>query len=219
MNRYKFQEKFEGIGSKSRKMRKKTVMIVGIGGLGSIVADMLHREGINLRIVDKGRIELPDLQRQTTYFEEDDNKFKAKQIKKRLEVVNSKGSIKIFHEELTKDNAFLLDSADVVVDCSNNLETMKVVGDHVKKKIPLMNCKYSGSEGAIFISNKKHLFKEVIDKIKVGDIKEKGSISATTHLAAGIIVANVLKTLVGEKITDNFIVFNVWNDQIRRIHL
>jgi len=217
MNRYDFQELFKGIGAKSAYLRKKNVMIIGAGGLGTVVADMLHREGVQLRIVDKGRVELPDIQRQTLYIEDDNNRFKAKQVKKRLEIIDAKNSVKTFHEELVKDNLFLLDSADVIIDCSNDLETMKMIGDYVKKKTPLINCKYAGSNGAIFISGKKHLFKKVVDKIKIEDIENEGIINATVHLAAGIIVSQALKTLVGEKITDNFIVFDVWKDQIRRV--
>lgn len=219
MTRHEFQEKFEGIGKKSSDLRKKSVMIVGAGGLGSVVADMLHREGVQLRIVDKGRVELPDLQRQALYLDEDDNKFKAKQIKKRLETVDSKNKVRTFHEELVKDNLFLLDSADAIVDCSNDLEIMAMVGNHVKKKIPLISCKYAGSKGAIFNSGKKHLFKEVVDKIKVGDIADNGIVNATVHMAAGVVAAQVMKILVGEKITDHFILFDVWKDQIRRVNI
>ncbi|MBC8500427.1 MAG: ThiF family adenylyltransferase [Nanoarchaeota archaeon] len=219
MNRYDFQELFKGIGAKSADLRKKNVMIIGAGGLGTVVADMLHREGVQLRIVDKGRVELPDIQRQTLYIEDDNNRFKAKQVKKRLEIIDAKNSVKTFHEEMVNDNLFLLDSADVIIDCSNDLETMKMIGDYVKKKTPLINCKYAGSNGAIFISGKKHLFKKVVDKIKIGDIENEGIINATVHLAAGVIVSQALKTLIGEKITDNFIVFDVWKDQIRRVSI
>ena len=217
--RYKFQEKFSSIGNKSAGLRKKVVTIIGAGGLGSVVADMLFREGVDIRIIDKGRIEIPDLQRQSLYVEEQDNKFKAKEVKKKLEEIDSKNKVKTFHEELVKDNLFLLDSTDLIIDCSNNTETMEIIADYVKKKTPLINCKYAGSEGAIFISDKKHLYKEVIDKVKIGEIEEKGIINATVHLAAGVMVSQALKTLVGEKITDNFIVFDVWKDQIRRISI
>ncbi|MFC2133929.1 ThiF family adenylyltransferase [Bacteroidota bacterium] len=219
MSRYDFQEKFSSIGSKGAALRKKSVMIIGAGGLGSVVAEMLHREGVNLRIVDKGRIELNELQRQTLYIDEDDNKFKAKQIKKRLETIDFKNKVKTFHEELEKDNLFLLNTADVVIDCSNDMEIMEMIGNHIKKKIPLINCKYAGSQGAIFISGKKHLFKEVVEKIKVGDIEKEGIINATVHLAAGVIVSQTLKTLVGEKVTDNFIVFDVWKNNIRKVSI
>lgn len=219
MTRYKYQELFSGIAGMSADLRKKTVTIIGVGGLGTVVAEMLHREGIQLRIIDMGRIELVDIQRQALYCEEEDNKFKAKVVKKRLEEIDSKGKVKTFHEELEKDNLFLLDSADMIIDCSNNLETMSMVGNYVKKKIPLINCKYAGSEGAIFISDKKHLFKEVVDKVKIGEIKDVGALNATTHLAAGIIVSQALKSLVNEKLTDNFIIFDVWKDNIRRVHI
>ena len=217
MSRYENQERFEGFNGKTSDLKKKTVMIIGVGGLGSTIADMLNREGVPLRIVDKGRVLEADLQRQSAFLQEDDTKFKAKQIKKRLETVSEKNNVKIFHEDLVKENMFLINSADIVMDCSNDSETMKLIADHVKKKQHLINCKYAGSEGAIFISDKKHLYKKILNKIKVGDIKNKGVINATVHLAAGIMVAQVLKILVGEKITDNLIIFNVWKDQIRRV--
>ncbi|MFH1770678.1 MAG: ThiF family adenylyltransferase [archaeon] len=217
--RYKFQEKFSGIGEMGPDMRKKTVMIIGAGALGSVVAEMLHREGVQLRIVDKGRIDIPDLQSQALFIEEDDNKFKAKQIKKHLEEIDSKNTVKTFHEDLMKENLFLLDAADVIIDCSNNMEAMEIVGNYIKKKKPLINCKYAGSQGAIFIGDKKYLFKDVVDKIKIGTMKDEGLINATVHLAAGVIVSQTLKTLVNEKVTDNFIVFDVWKDQIRRISI
>ena len=118
---------------------------------------------------------------------------------------------------MIKENIFLINSADIVIDCSNDIETMKMIANHIKKKQHLINCKYAGSEGAIFISDKKHLYNKALPKVKVGDIEEQGIINATIHLAAGIMVAQVLKILVGEKITDNLIIFNVWKDQIRRV--
>ncbi len=217
--RFKYQELFEGIGEKGADLRKKTVMIIGAGGLGSAVADMLHREGIKLRIVDKGRIETADIQRQSLYTTEDDNKFKAKIIKKHLETIDPTNKVKTFHEELTKENLFLLDSAEVVIDCSNDLETMTLVGNYAKKKIQLINCKYSGSKGTIFISDRKHYFKDVVERLKCKGIEKEGIISPVTHLAAAIMVAQALKILVKEEITDNFIQFDTWKDLIRRISI
>jgi molybdopterin/thiamine biosynthesis adenylyltransferase len=220
MTRYTFQEKFVEIGDKAADMRKKTVMIIGAGGLGSTVADMLHREGINIRVVDKGRILIDELQRQSLYEEDEDSKFKAKQIKKKLENVNFKNKVRTFHEELVKENAFLMDSADVVIDCSNNLETMELVGKYVKKKISLISCKYAGSEGVIFISGRKHYYKDVTDKMaKVGNIEEKGIINAGIHFAAGIIVSETLKSLLGKETSDNLITYNIWDNKIRKSNL
>ncbi len=220
MSRHKYQALFKAIGEKSAELRKKTIMIIGAGGLGSTIADMLHREGLCLRIVDKDRIYFEEIQRLSLYEEDDENKFKAKQIKKRLEMVDFKNKVRTFHEELEKENAFLLDSADLVIDCSNNLETMTLVGTHAKKKISLISCKYSGSEGAIFISNKKHNYKEVADKFeKIKDIETNGIINAACHFAAGIIVSQALKILVGESAEDNFITFDVWDNKVKKTKL
>ena len=217
--RFKYQELFSEIGSKAKDLRKKTVMIIGAGSVGSVVAEMLHREGINIRIVDMGRVNADSIQNEALYLLEDDNKFKAKQVKKRLESIDDKNQVKTFHEELSEDNLFLLDSADLVIDCSNDFKTMKMVGNHIKKKNFLISCKHSGSKGFIFISDKKYYLKEVFDKIKLDEVKKDGFISPVSYLAGAIIVAHALKTLVGAKISDNFISFDVWKDQIRRINI
>jgi molybdopterin/thiamine biosynthesis adenylyltransferase len=207
--RFELQEKALG-----KNIRDKTIMIIGIGGLGSVVAEMLHREGIGIRLVDKGRVEIQELSRQTLFIEEDETKFKAKQIKKYLEDIYFKGKVKTFHEELVKENLFLLDSADVVIDCSNDQETNTLVGNYVKKKSPLITCRYSGTGGEIFISDKKKLFKDA--KFKTKPIEEVGIVNATVHFAAGLIVANSIRTLLGEKDLDNFLTFDVMKNMIRK---
>ena len=85
--RYSRHELVEQIGFKAQNMRSKTVTVLGLGGVGTVVAEILVRSGINVRIIDKGRILEEDLQRSFLFLEDDINKFKAKQAKKRLELI------------------------------------------------------------------------------------------------------------------------------------
>ncbi|MBU1974990.1 MAG: ThiF family adenylyltransferase, partial [Nanoarchaeota archaeon] len=74
--RYKYQTLFSEIGEKGQKeLEKKTVTIVGVGGVGSAVAMFLARSGVNLRLVDKDRVYEDELQRQAIYTEDQINKF------------------------------------------------------------------------------------------------------------------------------------------------
>ena len=86
--RYEAQAKFKEIGEKGQKaLEGKNIAVVGLGNLGSTISEMLLRAGFNLRLIDKGRVELTELSGQAMYLEEDHSKFKAKQAKKYMEII------------------------------------------------------------------------------------------------------------------------------------
>lgn len=209
--RYAKHELVEQLTGKTAELRKKTVTIIGIGAVGSVVAEMLVRVGINLRIIDRGRILEDELQRQSLFLEEDINKFKAKQAKKRLEAINADVSIKSFHEELTPQNIYLVES-DLVIDCSNTLEVSLMVDKHCfKKKIPMIYSYVAGTQGQIFIIDKKISLSQISDYVENQRISEKGIMAATLHTAAGIVGAKVAKLLLGMSHQDNMLSFDIWD--------
>ena len=62
------------------------VMIVGCGGVGSIVASHLARSGVrNFCLIDYANVDLPDMNRQLTYFPKDIGKPKVDVLKQYLE--------------------------------------------------------------------------------------------------------------------------------------
>lgn len=209
--RYSKHELVSQIGEKAVVMRKKTVTVVGIGAVGSVVAEMLVRVGINVRIVDKGRILEDELQRQTLFLQEDVNKFKAKQAKKRLEAINPDTQIKAFHEDLTEQTMYLVD-ADLVIDCSNDLNVSLLIDKYCfKKKIPMIYCFVSGTQGQIFIVNKKVSLSKISDYVENQRIREKGVMSATIHTAAGIVGSKAAKLLLGLSHQNNMLTFDIWD--------
>ncbi|MFH1505546.1 MAG: HesA/MoeB/ThiF family protein [archaeon] len=213
--RYDVQIAFKEIGEKGQEaLKKKIVSIVGVGGLGSVIADMLTRAGVSLRLVDMGRIELPELQRQALYKEEHDTKFKAKEIKKELEKINSQIKIRTFHEELIDRNLFLLDS-DLVIDASSSYDTGLLIVEHCYKKRPVISCRLSGSMGKFFITDKKACFGCLGKEMQLGDHNEQGLINPTVHFAAALVVTEALKILLKKPFEKNLITFDVWKRSIR----
>ncbi len=210
-DRYSKHELVQQIGERAEEMRKKTVTVIGIGAVGSVVSEMLVRAGINIRIVDKGRIYEDELHSQTLFLQEDVNKFKAKQAKKRLEAINPNISIKAFHEDLTEQNIYLVDS-DLVIDCSNDLDVSLMVDKYCfKKGLPMIYCYVSGTQGQIFIVDKKVSLKEISDYVENQRIREKGIMSSTIHTAAGIVGSKSAKVLLNLSHQDNMLSFDVWD--------
>jgi molybdopterin/thiamine biosynthesis adenylyltransferase len=216
--RYAQLAKFKEIGEKGQKLLEtKTVTIAGLGHIGSTTALMLLRSGINLRLVDKGRCMVEDLSSQSLYLEEDHTRFKAKQAKKYLDEINPHVKVKTFHEDLTKNNIFLID-ADAVIDVTGDRETSEMISEYTKKKkTPLIYAIASGSQGLVVTSDKGINFeklRKISDKIKPTD--EAGIINPAVHMAASVIVKKVFKILLKKPYHKDALLFDIWNDSIKR---
>lgn len=216
--RYEQLSKFKEIGEKGQKtLESKTATIVGLGNIGSTVALMLARSGVNLRLVDKGRCFVEDLSSQSLYLEEDNTRFKAKQAKKRLEQINPKVKVRTFHEDLGKNNVFLIES-DVVIDSTGNLETSRLICEHAKKKkIPQIFAVDSGSQGLVITSDKGVNFEKLKSCVtKLKPIEEAGIINPAVHLASALIVKKIFKILLKKPYHKDVIFFDIWKDTMRR---
>ena len=81
-NRYAKQELFLGSDCQSN-LQRASAIIIGVGALGSSIAEMLVRAGIgNITIVDRDYVEWSNLQRQSLYTEEDARKEKKRKRQK-----------------------------------------------------------------------------------------------------------------------------------------
>jgi molybdopterin/thiamine biosynthesis adenylyltransferase len=161
---------------------------------------MLAREGVDLRLVDMGRVEEEDMHRLALFHEEDITKFKVKQAKLRLAAINPKVQVKSFHEEMTSSNIFLLEG-EVIVDTSNNDEMNRLTIAHAaKKKVPLVLVRVSGSVGRMLVLQKTVPAK-LADKLKLPSVEKAGVFSPVTNMAASLAVGQVLKILQGDKTT------------------
>lgn len=214
--RYSKHALVEQLGEKAEELRKKTVTVVGIGGVGSVVAETLVRAGISIRIIDRGRILEEDLQYQNLFLEEDIGKFKAKQAKKRLQDINPTVTVKSFHEDLTTQNMYLVD-ADLVIDCSNDLKVSLVIDKYCfKKKIPMIYSYVAGTQGQIFVVDKKVSLSEISDYVKNCRISQKGVMAATIHVGAGLIASKGAKVLLGYSHQNNMLSFDIWEFTIEK---
>ena len=105
------------------------ILIVGLGGLGSFVAQELVRIGAqNLVLVDNDRVDRSNLNRQILYDQSDVGKSKALVAAKKLKNIAPWANIEAFDTRLTKTNGgFLVNVADIVIDCTDNFETKKLL--------------------------------------------------------------------------------------------
>lgn len=151
--RYRKQMLFAGIGpAGQQQLQNSTVLLVGCGALGCVLADSMVRAGVgHVRIVDRDFVELSNLQRQTLYTEEDVQRHLPKAIAAadRLRKINSQVSIEPFVADVDFSN--ITDFArgtDLILDGTDNFEIRYLINDiSLELGIPWIFTGCTGSYG------------------------------------------------------------------------
>jgi len=131
---------------------RATVALVGLGGLGGAVTEVLARTGIgNLVLIDGDRFEDSNLNRQLLGHEAAIGRFKATAAAERVGAINSSIGASVHTAFLGHATAqHLLSGADVVVDCLDNIATRFVLEAAARKQgLPLVSAALAGAFGQI----------------------------------------------------------------------
>ncbi|MFA6363201.1 ThiF family adenylyltransferase [Methanoregula sp.] len=130
-----------------RRLGESRAVIVGLGAMGSSVANTLVRAGVgHVVLIDRDLVELHNLQRQILYSEEDVDRPKAVAAAEILHTINSSVEVEARTNDLNVLNAEkLLTGADIILDGTDNLQTRFLINDVcVKYRIPWV---YAGAVG------------------------------------------------------------------------
>ena len=155
MSRYAKQSLFRPLGEEGqRKLGASRVAVIGLGALGSVIANHLARAGVGfLRLVDRDFVELDNLQRQILY-DEDDVKAalpKAQAAAAKLARVNGEVKLDPRVVDVTWSNVEdLVKDVDLVLDGTDNFETRFLLNDAcVKHRRPWIYGGCVGSYGMV----------------------------------------------------------------------
>jgi len=141
-----------------KKILSSKVLIIGVGGLGSPVAEFLSRAGVgSIGIVDDDKVSLSNLHRQSLYNTSDIGKFKVKIAKDRIKKINPNTKVIIYKIRLSNDNfRKIIDDYDYIVDGSDNFTTKFLLNDFcLKFKKVLVIGAISKFDGHVFTFNFK----------------------------------------------------------------
>src|SRR3989338_7368534 len=220
--RYLRQLVFEKIGPKRQEMLANSkVSIVGLGALGSIVADMLVRAGVGKVVLfDRDFVELSNLQRQSLYSEEDLNEPKVFAAENRLRKINSSIDIKSFFVDLDYDNSSLLRS-DIILDCTDNFYTRFLVNDYaVKNNVPWIYAAVIGTTGTTFNVLPGNTCLGCIVKeptALLGTCDTEGIINTIPHAIASIQVTEAIKILTKQPSNKFLVHYDLWENKLTKI--
>lgn len=140
--RYSRQMLFPPIGKKGQeKLLHSRVTIVGMGALGTVLANHMVRAGVGfVRLIDRDFVEESNLQRQMLYDEDDARNHLPKVIAaaEKLSRVNSAVQIDPIIADIHAGNAEeLLTGTDLILDGTDNFAIRFLINDvSVKHRIP-----------------------------------------------------------------------------------
>ncbi|MFO7964743.1 MAG: HesA/MoeB/ThiF family protein [Desulfobacterales bacterium] len=120
---------------------QKSVCIVGLGGLGGTVSEMLARLGVGkLILIDGDVFEDSNLNRQLLSTMKTLGASKAQSAAYRVNLVNPAVEVVCHTEFLTAENAHRLtsDAPDLIIDCLDNVKTRFLLEDLARKSGSVM---------------------------------------------------------------------------------
>ncbi|MEM7070921.1 MAG: HesA/MoeB/ThiF family protein [Pseudomonadota bacterium] len=155
LERYSRQIIIDEIAEKGQlTLKNSSVLIVGLGGLGSPASLYLAASGVGrIGLCDYDQVELANLQRQIIYTDEDIGRSKVFSAVERLSGLNSNIKIETFSQRLTPDNIDqMISSYDIILDACDNFETRSILNEIcVKQRKILISAALTRFEGQITV--------------------------------------------------------------------
>jgi adenylyltransferase/sulfurtransferase len=114
-----------------KKLKQASVLLIGIGGLGSPLAMYLAAAGVGrLGLVDGDVVDYTNLQRQVIYSTEQVGSSKLESAKERIKGINPNIQVDTYHTYFTSENALeIAEPYDILIDGTDNFATRYLVND------------------------------------------------------------------------------------------
>ncbi len=127
------------IGNNINKIKQKTVMVIGLGGVGSYAVETLVRNGIeNIIIVDFDKVDITNKNRQIHALDNTINRNKTDVMEERIKLINNNCNVKklnIFLNEESKDEVFN-EKIDYVIDACDTISAkILIIKECIKRNI------------------------------------------------------------------------------------
>jgi adenylyltransferase/sulfurtransferase len=194
-----------GITGQSR-LKSSSVLIVGLGGLGTPVATYLAGAGVgHLGLVDFDIIDVSNLQRQVLFQERDINLPKAAVAAERLACLNPFLRFSAYDERLTYASARnIIPRYNVVVDCTDNPESRYMINDAAFfAKRPVVSGAIAGLDGQVSVYNHDNgpcyrcLHPRNASNSPVNACTSGGVLGATCGIIGSMMALETIKIIVG----------------------
>ena len=211
------------------KIKNSKILIVGIGGLGCPVADLLTRAGVGLiGIIDYDKVNLSNIHRQTLFSAQDVGKYKVKIAKKKLNLINKEVKINTYNQKADeKILEKLIGKYEIIVDGSDNFKTKfllnKISLKYKKKLIIGAISKFDGHVFAFNFNEKRSpclkCFYQSEPSDEILNCETEGIVGSTSNIVGAIQANETLKTILNirNNLKSNILILDLFNLNFRKV--
>lgn len=207
--RYSRQILLQNFGEKGQeKIIRSKCLVVGLGGLGSVISLYLTAAGVGtIGLMDNDIVSISNLQRQILYREKQTGQAKAVVAAQNLKELNSNCIFKSYDCFLNEENAEkIIAEYDLVMDATDNFKARYLI-DEMCSRLgkPFVYCSISETSGQVSFfepgvgkASYRSLFPDK-DKLNEQENISKAVIGTLPALAASIATNEAIRYLVSGK--------------------
>jgi adenylyltransferase/sulfurtransferase len=230
LERYARQFAFNPIGKEGQqRLLQSKVTVVGMGGLGTVIANNLCRAGIgHIRIIDKDYVEKSNLHRQILYNEDDAalRLPKTTAAFNRLSKVNSEITIEPIAADVNATNIEeLLNNSDLVLDATDNMDTRILINETChEKSVPWIYGGVLGSRGMTLniLTGGPCLLCLIGDSVMDSsyNCKTVGVLNSAVNIIASVQSTEAIKILLcSDAVRKDLLIIDVWENSFDNVEL
>ena len=189
-----------------QKLLNASVLVVGVGGLGSVAALYLTAAGVGtIGLMDADTVALHNLQRQVLYREYEIGESKVEKAVNTLGRLNSQVKIVPYPFFLTSENASdIIKKYDIIIDCTDNYPTRYLINDTcVTLGKPFIYGSIGDTKGQLAVfnyqspsANYRTLYPNEKELVAQGNIN-RGVMGVLPSVIASLQVNEVVKMITG----------------------
>ena len=132
------------------RLRNATVMVLGVGGVGSHCIEALARSGVGtLILVDNDKVSLTNINRQSIAYLSTVGEYKTKLMKTRIEDINSEARVYTHETFVLPENLSEIfeRKVDYIVDAIDTVTAKLALVEYAKEhEIPIISCMGTGNK-------------------------------------------------------------------------
>lgn len=132
------------------RLANATVMVLGVGGVGSHCIEALARSGVGtLILVDNDKVSLTNINRQSIAYLSTVGDYKTKLMKDRIDDISTRTNVYTYETFVLPDNLQTIfeHRVDYIVDAIDTVTAKLAIAEYAKEhEIPLISCMGTGNK-------------------------------------------------------------------------
>lgn len=177
--------------SQQQRFKDAKIAVIGCGGIGGEVIEMLARMGVGeLTVVDEDAFDLSNLNRQTLASMAELGLDKSAVAKEKVRLINPYVKLTNYTEHVDETNIDnIIGDADIVIDALDNVLARVILSRHAKEKgIPYIHGAIHGTLGQItvFLPDSSKTYEEMFNLPSKGKELTEEVIEALKNVTSGV---------------------------------